>query len=352
MSPAEVSATSQNSFGLPPCPRPQLVVGYRDWYTIKDISDIDICPSCMSVVGNTRYRDLFVPSLPRPYNEPSVCAMSKAWNRIAFMQSLRQNKPDLSLLRAMTSLPKDIRPCAGAKEDVRKWFLLKDPQIEEPVPDFYACTACVRAVDHVFPNICTVFERPKNRLNQERSCGLHVASKHFHSIIDHLDQAQSRCKGRSWRNSDVEALVRHVRRVTRYQPCPRSEMQVSRAWHFMPDLPEFTVCGECYDEVVRPVSDRSLAREISKTLKTVPLRRGSTGNTGISCQLYSDRMRKIFRDAISYRDFSMLEEAVKTRVSAQQRLIEMNKLYEQDVRCGIDRRQELSRNQDIWRTFE
>lgn len=343
---------SAKALVLPVCPRSQPSTEYHDWYTIKGISDLDVCPTCVKAVKSTRYQHLFVPSLPRPYGQPSVCAMSNAWVRVAFIQSLKQIRPDLAYIKAVVSPPTSVIECAGSKTDLRRWFDIIDPSTKKAIPDFLVCSACARRVDMVFPDLNRVFDRPDDCLARERICSLHAAGTHFHPIIEQLEQAHDRCDGRLWRAADVEGLVRYIRRLTNYLPCQRDAMQTSKSWHFMPDLPEFTVCEECYDDVVWPLSDRPIARDICKTSKPVPTKTNSEFSSPLSCQLYSERMRKVFRDAVAQRDFSKLRDAAKTRLRSHLRLLEMNHLFEQDQRYGIDRRADLERNQEIWRSIE
>ena len=89
----------------------------------------------------------------------------------------------------------------------------------------------------------------------------------------------------------------------------------------MAGLPEFTVCEECYDTVVWPlIEDENntgdVTRNFIRNRQTVPV---------ASCQLYSERMRKVFRDAYRRNDMEYLvmevrkklamEDAIKTQYS-------------------------------------
>ena len=51
---------------LPQCPRASPVAGYHDWYTVTRVSDIKICPTCMTTLGPSRFREIFVPVSPPP----------------------------------------------------------------------------------------------------------------------------------------------------------------------------------------------------------------------------------------------------------------------------------------------
>jgi len=130
-------------------------------------------------------------------------------------------------------------------------------------------------------------------------------------------------------------------------------------------LPEFTICEACYEEMVWPQREKPVARDISKVTKIVPYSAsrgsgisssassGGIGTHPIGCQLYSERMRRIFGDVVSGRiSFEIFRNKVKERHAAQYRLTEMNKMYEEDQRMGWDRRADIEKNKQYWRSLE
>ncbi|KAK5938494.1 hypothetical protein PMZ80_009465 [Knufia obscura] len=351
-------------FTLPQCPRSQPTQGLRDWCSIRDMPGLDICPKCMQAISATRYRTLLVRSLDKPYDKSTVCAFSKAWIRTAFIQCVKQNKPDMSLVRKASILPEGARPCEGSKPDVRMWWKLIDPSTDRAVPDFFACSACVGSVHQIFPDLPDQFRR--DVLNQEKVCNLHPGSKHFNTFMEQLDQVAEKCRDRGKSSARyMQPFVDHIRRVTRHPECARDTLMTNRAWHFMNDLPEFSICEACYEEVVWPQREKPVARDISKVMKIVPHSafRGSgvtssasnagVGTHPVSCQLYSERMRRMFADVVSGRiSFEMFRSKVKERHAAQYRLTEMNKMYEEDQRMGWDRRADIEKNRQYWRSLE
>ncbi|KAJ9662852.1 hypothetical protein H2198_001080 [Neophaeococcomyces mojaviensis] len=349
-------------FVLPQCPRSQPTKGLRDWTSIKGIPNIDICPKCMGVLASTRFHKDFVKSLDKRYDQTTVCAMSKPWIRIAVVQSLKQNRPDLTLLRTVETLPEGVWQCKGARADVRTWWKLLDPVFDRPVPDFYACSACVKKVNMVFPDLPNQFERAD--LSQEKSCNLHTGSKHFKILIDRLDEVAEKCRDRGKRSARyMQPFVDHVRKITRYPECARDSFLINRPWHYMNDLPEFTICEACYEEVVLDQRERPIARDISKVTKLVPysalrstgipISAPTNGTHAISCQLYSNRMRRLFTDAMLGRiGYETFKAKAKERYAAQWRLTEMNKMYEEDQKMGWDRRTDIEKNRLYWSSME
>jgi hypothetical protein len=167
-----------------------------------------------------------------------------------------------------------------------------------------------------------------------------------------LERLAERRQREQLRQKDIQDFVDAMRRISRYRECVKDTMLATASWHFIPDLPEFTICEECFDDVVWPLRDRPIAKDVSKTMKLVPTLRKSQLGPGLSCQLYSERMRRIFREAVSKNDFEMLKTAAKHRYIMEHRLLEMQKLYEQDEQVGIDRHADKEKNIAIWRSIE
>lgn len=86
--------------------------------------------------------------------------------------------------------------------------------------------------------------------------------------------------------------------------CPRSYPSTTLRCHTMPNLFEFTVCEQCYAEVIRP--DVSRASELARQFDPNP----SLMPSGFTCQLYSDRMRRVWSEAGSTGNLEYLRQKV------------------------------------------
>ena len=161
-----------------------------------------------------------------------------------------------------------------------------------------------------------------------------------------LDLAAMRCEGERLREPNIQALANHARRTARIRECTRDDKIRSQPWHFMPQLPEFTVCEECFEDVVWPVIKQPIAAKMNRTLQMLP-GEGRHSN-GVSCQLYSDSMRRVFSDAVQYNDFDLLKAVATRRYEVEQLLQEKHRLLVRDMEKGIDRTTEL---QDVIRTW-
>ncbi|KAL6248212.1 hypothetical protein RBB50_004467 [Rhinocladiella similis] len=353
--PANMSSAVTPRPSVPsPCPRSTPVAGLYDWYTIRDMSFLDFCPSCMNFLGGTRFRDHFIPSMPKDLRRPVQCAMSMPWVRLAWLQCVKNDKKDLSLVWDLTKPPPEgTRACPGSAPDHRRWYHLTDPKTKRPVEGFDVCSACVMKIDMTFPQLRSyLFDRPRDKLNEEKICSVNTNSRHFWPILTELERLAERRSRESLRQRDIIDFVDYIRRISRYRECVKDTMLAMTAWHFIPDLPELTICEDCFQEVVWPLRDRPIAREVSKTLKVVPNLQRNQSLHGISCQLYSDRMRRIFHEAVSKNDFESLRAAARHRYSMEHRLQELQKRYETDQQAGWDRRMEMEQNITIWKSIE
>ena len=83
--------------------------------------------------------------------------------------------------------------------------------------------------------------------------------------------------------------------------------------HVLDGLPEFTVCEECYDAVVWPlIEDNNNTSDIARSFL-----RSRQYRSLAACQLYSNRMRDIFRKACRRNDMDLLISKVKERLAVE-----------------------------------
>jgi hypothetical protein len=253
------------------------------------------------------------------------------------------------LLHELSHLPDSTMPCPGKEFTIRKWYQLIDPYDGSTVPGFEVCTDCVRNVDLVFPQLAGVFTRSTSSLPQERGCNLNTQGKRFLGYIEQLDKAATRVETEYLRKPDVKDLARYARRVANIRDCQRDGRYPSSEWHFIPDLPEFTVCGDCFEEVIRPVYDKPIAKEFHKRARFLPTSRESQGAL-TSCQLYSARMRKVFNDAVRDNDFEALKRAAIRRHGAELGCQARHWELMQDQ--SNDRKLDIRRNFEVWKSWE
>jgi hypothetical protein len=142
---------------------------------------------------------------------------------------------------------------------------------------------------------------------------LHFAPgrKRFLQIFDLLESASDTAVARKT-TVDLQSLADKIRDVTITPECMRDEPVPGRKWHVMESIPEFTVCEECFEHVVLPIVEgeqfSSVARNFFKRRQERPF---------ATCQLYSDRMRDIFKKACRRDDIGYLDDRVKERLDIE-----------------------------------
>ena len=335
---------------LAPCPRPKPAIGFHEWYTVRGVPELDICPTCMGSLGNSRFREAFIPSLPKGRNDAVQCALSRPWIRHAWLQLVKQRRHSLDVLKRLLYVQQTARPCPGRKQGLQTWYRLIDPDTADRVPDFAACSTCVKKVELLFPQLRRVFVQ-LSTLAEERRCHMACESKRFDGYMSQLDDLAMKSDLRGVNSADIKILADHARRNARVQECGRHLPLRSTAWHFIPQLPEFTICEECFQDVVWPLIKRPIARDVNRTLKLVPCTQSQQWY-GISCQLYSDRMRRVFHEAVQHDDFEHLRSAAVRRYVAEMAVNDSSRIYESSKNRGIDRSAEVNESIVKWKQLE
>lgn len=294
---------------LPPCPRPTPVAGYHDWYSLNGTTSFNICPTCRQYVAATGYGAHFMPSPPRVHGYQTRCDFSNPWVRMAWLLTLKQKRPDVNLLYELAEVAVREPPCPGKVGAAGPWYHLTDPVAGRTVSNFDLCPYCVRSLETIFPTLQGVFQHMPSATNQSRICDLRSDSKRFATYIDTLEEIANRAV-HTRKLPDMRRFVDLACTMASIHECPRDDMIVGQPWHIMPQIPELTVCEECYDEVVWPLieSGSLLAAQFNRTMQLVV-----PPNVGVSCQLYSPRMRTLFGEACRRDDFAGLRNAALQR---------------------------------------
>ncbi|KAL1954360.1 hypothetical protein VTO42DRAFT_1226 [Malbranchea cinnamomea] len=335
---------------LLPCPKSIPMADDHDWYTIIGLSHLEICRSCMNQIGRSRFRSLFIRSAPKPPGTLVRCALSDPWARLAWIQTVKLGLNHLELLYQITRPTPDGDRCPGWSSAAQIWYRISDPDTGRSLPDFNACAPCFRKLRILMPSVRGGFRC--EFASEKVSCDLWTKSPRFFQYIDLLETAATRSLFEPDGYVDLRDLIRYARRKSTIDDCPRDNLRIG-AWHYIPELPEFTICEDCYDDIVWPISHHPIANRISRTVKYLPgSRRNPNGTQQASCQLYSPRMRAIFREAVRQGDFSYLKAAALKRYRAERCFRERKKALLGEVARGFDRDAQLRRNADEWKHHE
>lgn len=275
---------------------------------------------------------MFVPASNRPDRAITCDFGSSPWYRIAYLMTLKYRLPDLRLLQGIASVAARQQPCAGEKPANRIWYSMMEPRGSgKPIRTFNACSSCAKMVEVLLPNLAGVFVPLSSASEPTRGvCELHFAPdrKRFADYFDILERASDRALSKRTA-PDVHDLAKRIRDLSEIDECPRNRPVANKKWHIMQTLPEFTVCDECFEEVVWPyIRDKEyddLPRDFYNKRQVLPV---------ASCMLYSDRMRDIFRRACRRDDIEYLEAKVKEKLKLERdiktRMAELERVRERD----------------------
>ncbi|KAJ6005809.1 hypothetical protein N7451_003753 [Penicillium sp. IBT 35674x] len=348
--PIQKASSPQRSTGLcvTPCPRSLPVAGLQDWYTLKGLTHLDICPSCMSQIGHSRFREFFIPSLAKPATQKTRCAFANAWTRLAWTQMIKKQHASLEMLYQMTRPPPGSLPCPGRVVADQTWYRVVDPETGKYLPRFHVCGSCARNVRILMPSQRDTFEHCPDV--QERMCDFVTTSPRFVQYVDLLDIAAARTEPS--RQPDSREFISYARRKVVLRDCRRDRPTMG-TWHYIPSLPEFSVCEDCYDEVVWPLAKthHPIAKSFSTSMHFLP---GDSPNRcrEASCQLYSPRMRTKFREAVAKNEFSGLKAVALRRFEAERRFRDRREELLDAENRGYDCEAELRKAIEEWRKWE
>ncbi|KAI9810670.1 MAG: hypothetical protein M1827_006129 [Pycnora praestabilis] len=300
---------------LPPCPRSEFIEGYNDWYTLSGSSTFDICPSCFkSVIEPTRYGSHFTRALPRSLDIQVRCDFSLPWVRFAWLLTHKQQRLKLDLVYAAARVAANEQDCPGKEGAIRSWYALLDPDTRHPIRNFDACPCCIKSLEALLPPLRGAFVQITIRDGPlERTCDLRFDSKRFPGYVDLLEATADKAMIER-RAADIRQFTDLARRQAMIRECTRDDPLQGQPWHFIPQLPEFTVCEDCFNEAVWPAitAGSSLASRFNQTLQLI-----GSHHQEFSCQLYSPRMRKVFQQAVERNDLGSLSTTARKRYSME-----------------------------------
>lgn len=341
---------------LPSCPRSELSDKYDDWYTLENCPNFDVCPSCYSeVFADTRFSTYFK-SVER-YDE-RFCDFSSPWVRLAWLLTIKQKRKSPDLLYQLATIADLEQPCPKDRAASGVvWYGIPDPRDGVHVDNFSICSCDLKMLEALCPSIRGYMTKIPSygATRQNYMCSLRTSSKRFPKYLDllvELDE-ESRSTGRS---PDIKRFVNLAREHAYKFECAQATPFTRRPWHYIPSLPEFTVCEECYDDLVYPAIQKknNIAILFNRTAQLVP----GEDIQGTSCCLYSPRMRRVWARVLEDQDFTYLKRKALDRKRAESRLNREKADVRQwlansyNEREGETLRKELRELEDEWREYE
>ncbi len=332
--PSKRSATSDLDKPLPSCPRSTPSERHDDWFSLQGYQSFDICPSCYDgVFADTPFAVHF--SQTRRHQRPveRFCDFSNPWMRLAWLLTIKQRRPSLGLFYSLADIAEANRPCPDDRElgtDRIAWYGIEDQRDGIHVANFAVCSCDKKMIEALFPSMRGYFTKlspGRSTTEPERYiCSLRTSSRRFPRYLDMLVELDAEAQSLN-NEPNINRFIQLARDNAFKGECCKDKTSVRKAWHFIPSLPEFTVCEECYDEHVWPVirsksSSSAVARLFNKTIQLVP---GEDPDVGSSCCLYSPRMRRVWTTSVQNEDFTYLKKKAIERKKAESRLVRERK---------------------------
>ncbi|KAI9712824.1 MAG: hypothetical protein M1820_001446 [Bogoriella megaspora] len=344
---------------LPPCPRAELSLSYNDWdwYTLDLCPDLDICPDCLeSVLLPSKYGKYFKRSPPLRHRKARNCDFGSPWFRLAWLLSTQEKRGDaLNYFIALCDVANEEKPCPGDAEASRTWYGVQDEN-KVHLSGFNACSSCVSNVETLFPSLRSCFSRiSQSEPRPPRKCTLRSRNQDLAQYLNALVSIDSRARLEG--KADLRPFVSLIRNLN-HKPtsktisktaseCSKDNLLIGQRWYFMPQLPELTVCEECHTLAVVPAlrARYPIAEKFHSKMQLVR----AEPSLGTSCQLYSPRMREIWRRTVERDDWGALARFVRDRKTTEMQLQAKHKSLRQqadDVKRwsqGTQQKEELHR---------
>ncbi|KAK7518515.1 hypothetical protein IWZ03DRAFT_413513 [Phyllosticta citriasiana] len=350
---------------LPACPRSDYTTKYNDWYTLDGALSLDFCPECVeNVVRRTPFRREFKRVLDMEPDYPKKCALGDPWFRIAWLLTLQEKRDDLALMRALAAVGGDEKECPDKHRAHRPWYSLPNRFNDGFIANLHVCQACMRRVEALMPALRGAFVRELSPATSAAStkylCSLRTSSRRFPKYLDALLDVHAAALKRRDTVPDLTPFADLAQENAWKAECQRDTPLLGALWHVVPGVPDFTVCEECYDEVVWPLarSGSKIASLVTGALQYVDGSSSSSGGSGSnggaqehgvigtaademsnggadsdgngngngnsttadegrSCQLYSARMRRAWVRACRDEDLAPFLRRVRERRQAE-----------------------------------
>lgn len=270
----------------------------------------------MSFINATEYRSYFEPAASRPLHLRIKCDFSLPWVRMAWNLTLRQKRSNFRLVEDIANIDATTEPCPSNEPSTQWWYTVYDPDTNRRLSEFDVCQYCVKCLETLSPTLKGVFQR-SNDGPQFRACDLRFSSHRFLGYIQQLEAAASEAE-KSKKPIDLHSFTDYTRKRTSMRECAGAHLLHEQPWHIRPDVPDFTVCEECYHDVVWEsiTGGSEVADKFSRRMQPVGKR-----DEAKMCMLGTEEMREVWRLAVGREEVEVLKDGaweMMNRLQAQQ----------------------------------
>lgn len=325
---------------------------YDDWYALKlkNVNTLYMCPECFdSLAKPNPLKRNFEPLNRQSLPSRTRCDFTSTWMRMALLLDkgegvVAQDRHkstthgEMYHVHKLAKLASTESPCPGENVEAREWYTVFDER-RKAIERFDVCPHDVARFEILLPNLRGTFQRNPVTAGRKRKCDLRISSQRFIEYFDmlgHISEGTYPGQRQDLRDRDgkvrpdITPFVEFVRNKAQTRECTFDRLLYEVDWHYPSDLPEFTICHECFATIVWPAiqDSSSVASKFDRAPRTVPGECSSGARTppGRSCQLYSPRMRKVFKKAVQRNSFDYL-----ARKALERRKVELDLMNEREV---------------------
>lgn len=289
-----------------------------DWigYVGYPYADFDICSSCFNTsIKHTKYARFFQTGATRQIG--TSCDFSKFWVRQAWIWIVWRDLSDASPLLSASGFTGET-PCPNvdptkfeiqAPSQQREWFSIVNPATGHAMSDVFAlCSACLRSLETIMP-ILKGMLRPSVAGVNTGTCDIIFRRPRSWNLVDKLMDHAGDIE--DFQNQNASPIVELLLEYSRIPDCQR-HLAVRDAHYRAPSISEFTVCQSCFNEVIAPDLQKQELQANALLLQFFGQTAEPRGE--FVCRLYSERTRKIWREAIQRADVAWFRQQVVERI--------------------------------------
>lgn len=323
-------AAATHRLEVPACsPYQERPIESTKWYHASENLNLPgfvVCEACyLDGIANTCMDVHFRSGLESGLHDRHknlTCALGYLPMAINLQEAIFTENSQLWYEAARIFMHEDI--CSGQAQQ-GKSHVLKDGNI-----DFNLCHSCYTCYIDLF-GFGEHFEEVHTPTGNKWSCDFHPARHGFSKYTRALSEAIFVNEF-----SVLKDFIVRYQGVT--QPCPRSDFTTGRRWYGNAD---FSACPDCFEEVIQGTK-----------LASVITIRNQFRQAEKSCDIYSPRMRGLWREACANNDYASFAELARHRVEVYWQTVPvMNRLLSQQ-RIRLMQQQTLNSSSLLYKRLD
>ncbi|KUJ17947.1 uncharacterized protein LY89DRAFT_683924 [Mollisia scopiformis] len=275
-----------------------------------------VCWECYQTTIAPTPLSAFFTTQELPKSRTASCKFAEFWIRFAWRQVLA-GKGDVDVMlppAGLLAYTEQRCPNANLSSDSavksaqnRLWFTIVDPETGVLLKQWTICGGCHFQIVKLCGPISEAFQKVSTA-PVRATCDLvpKVSSTRSSRCLEELMNCERATQESG--EVDMRPLAKFIKRFTGIPACPRDVAPtVPQKFYHLPGASEYPICQDCYLTVIEPEAKEggvTLAQEVVLSTRPMP---------GMTCQLYSERMRMIWADAVATSDKAFLLQKLSER---------------------------------------